>query len=68
MYHDLYIDKKKLFNAPESASTVMEALEQRLNKYKEAEAQAKEEGNTSKASRQGRIVKVRPADWKGLLK
>ena len=36
----------------------MEALEQRLAKYKEAEDQAKQEGATSKMKRMGRIVKV----------
>jgi len=37
---------------------VLEALQQRLAKYKEAEAQAKEENNTGKVKRQARIVKV----------
>lgn len=36
----------------------MEALQQRLNKYKESADQAKTEGNGSKARRMGRIVKV----------
>ncbi|XP_018575718.1 coiled-coil and C2 domain-containing protein 1-like isoform X1 [Anoplophora glabripennis] len=40
-----------------TASTVLEALEQRLAVYKEHEAQAKEQGNSSKARRYGRIVK-----------
>lgn len=40
-----------------TASTVLEALEQRLAIYKEHEAQAKEQGNSSKARRHGRIVK-----------
>ncbi|KAJ8947481.1 hypothetical protein NQ318_009784 [Aromia moschata] len=40
-----------------TASTVLEALEQRLAVYKEHEAQAKEQGNSSKARRHGRIVK-----------
>ncbi|KAJ8920967.1 hypothetical protein NQ315_015761 [Exocentrus adspersus] len=48
-------------NLPEetliTASTVLEALEQRLAVYKEHEAQAKEQGNASKARRHGRIVK-----------
>uniref|UniRef100_A0AAG5DMJ8 Coiled-coil and C2 domain-containing protein 1-like n=1 Tax=Anopheles atroparvus TaxID=41427 RepID=A0AAG5DMJ8_ANOAO len=38
-------------------STVLEALEQRLEKYRSAEQAAKEEGNSSKARRMGRIVK-----------
>ena len=36
----------------------MEALQQRLEKYKNAEQQAKEEGETSKSRRMGRIAKV----------
>lgn len=48
-------------NLPEptliTASTILEALEQRLGVYKEHEAKAKEEGNSSKARRFGRIVK-----------
>lgn len=40
-----------------TASTVLEALEQRLAVYKDHEAKAKEEGNSSKARRHGRIVK-----------
>ncbi|XP_035786204.1 coiled-coil and C2 domain-containing protein 1-like isoform X2 [Anopheles albimanus] len=39
------------------ASTVLEALEQRLDKYKSVEQAAKDEGNGSKARRMGRIVK-----------
>ncbi|KAG8228408.1 hypothetical protein J437_LFUL003881, partial [Ladona fulva] len=38
-------------------SSVLEALEQRLQRYQEAEKSAKEEGNSSKARRMGRIVK-----------
>ncbi|XP_058118831.1 coiled-coil and C2 domain-containing protein 1-like isoform X2 [Anopheles coustani] len=38
-------------------TTVLEALEQRLEKYKSVEQAAKEEGNSSKARRIGRIVK-----------
>lgn len=40
-----------------TASTVMEALQQRLDKYKSVEQAAKDEGNTSKARRFGRIIK-----------
>ncbi|XP_035898568.1 coiled-coil and C2 domain-containing protein 1-like isoform X1 [Anopheles stephensi] len=39
------------------ATTVLEALEQRLEKYKAVEQAAKDEGNGSKARRMGRIVK-----------
>ena len=51
-------DKQKLFKAPEKAGSVMEALQQRLAKYREAEEQAKQEGASSKIKRMGRIVKV----------
>ena len=39
-------------------TTVLEALEQRLIKYEDASNKAKEEGNSSKVRRMGRIVKV----------
>jgi len=51
-------DKHKLFKAPEKASSVMDALQQRMAKYKDAEQQAREEGSSSKMKRMGRIVKV----------
>lgn len=48
-------------NAPEvvliTANSVSEALEQRLTIYKQQEEAAKEQGNSSKARRMGRIVK-----------
>ncbi|KFB47346.1 AGAP010539-PA-like protein [Anopheles sinensis] len=40
-----------------TGTTVLEALEQRLEKYKSVEQAAKDEGNSSKARRMGRIVK-----------
>lgn len=40
-----------------TASTILEALQQRLDKYKSVEQAAKDEDNTSKARRFGRIVK-----------
>ncbi|XP_075991909.1 lethal (2) giant discs 1 isoform X2 [Anticarsia gemmatalis] len=40
-----------------TASTVDEALKQRLAAFQQQEAKAKEEGNSSKARRMGRIVK-----------
>ena len=46
-------DKAKLFKAPESAGSTMEALTQRLAKYRESADQAKQEGNGSKARRIG---------------
>ncbi|XP_071449417.1 coiled-coil and C2 domain-containing protein 1-like [Hetaerina americana] len=42
---------------PPAPTSVLEALEQRLQRFKEAEQSAKEEGNNSKARRLGRIVK-----------
>lgn len=44
---------------PGPPSSILEALQQRLEKYNSAATQAKEEGNGSKARRMGRIVKVR---------
>ena len=44
---------------PAPPSSILEALQQRLEKYESAATQAKEEGNGSKARRMGRIVKVR---------
>lgn len=43
---------------PSAPSSILEALQQRLEKYEGAAAQAKEEGNGSKARRMGRITKV----------
>ncbi|XP_058461847.1 coiled-coil and C2 domain-containing protein 1-like isoform X1 [Malaya genurostris] len=39
------------------ASSILEALQQRLDKYKSVEKSSKDEGNASKARRMGRIVK-----------
>jgi len=50
-------EAKKLFNAPPPPTTVMEALEQRLEKFKATQEQAKAEENASKVRRLGRIVK-----------
>ncbi len=50
-------EAKKLFNAPPPPNTVMEALEQRLSKFKSTLEQAKEEENAGKVRRLGRIVK-----------
>ena len=46
-----------IFGAPPPPKTVEEALQQRLIKYRGDEQKAKEEGNTSKARRLGRISK-----------
>ncbi|XP_016978553.2 coiled-coil and C2 domain-containing protein 1-like isoform X2 [Drosophila rhopaloa] len=43
--------------APAAATNLMEALQQRLEKYQSVEAAAKAENNTGKARRFGRIVK-----------
>ncbi|XP_077991493.1 coiled-coil and C2 domain-containing protein 1-like [Glandiceps talaboti] len=45
------------FGVPSAPKTAMEALQQRLEKYKSSEQSAKQEGNSSKARRMGRIVK-----------
>ena len=45
------------FGAPPPPATVEEALAQRLAKYRQDEAKAKAEGNSSKARRLGRICK-----------
>ena len=50
-------DVARLFNAPASAGSVLEALSQRMDKYQATESAAKAEGNASKARRLGRIVK-----------
>ncbi|ESO95891.1 hypothetical protein LOTGIDRAFT_175058 [Lottia gigantea] len=50
-------EEKAIFGAPDEPKTVMEALEQRLEKYKFTEAQAKKDGESGKARRMGRIVK-----------
>ena len=51
-------DKKRLYNAPAKPATVMDALMQRLEKYKATAEQAKEDGESSKARRMTRMVKV----------
>ena len=54
----IFLEAKKAFKAPDPPKTVLEALEQRLEKYKSAESEAKAAGEGSKARRHGRIVKV----------
>ncbi|XP_059170494.1 coiled-coil and C2 domain-containing protein 1-like [Physella acuta] len=49
--------EKAIFNAPDAPKTVMEALTQRLEKYKSSETAAKNDGDSSKSRRMGRIVK-----------
>ena len=46
-----------IYSAPPVPATVMEALEQRLSKYRSVEQAAREEGNNSKVRRISRIVK-----------
>ncbi|XP_037094752.1 coiled-coil and C2 domain-containing protein 1-like isoform X2 [Pollicipes pollicipes] len=46
-----------LYGAPPPPATALEALEQRLQRYKQEEDEAKEAGNGSKARRFGRICK-----------
>lgn len=55
----LCVDKKRLYAAPPKPATIMEALEQRLEKYKATAEQAKLEGESSKLRRMTRMVKVR---------
>ncbi|RUS89573.1 hypothetical protein EGW08_002691 [Elysia chlorotica] len=50
-------EEKSMFNAPDAPQSVMEALTQRLDKYKSSESSAKAAGESSKARRMGRIVK-----------
>ena len=49
--------EEDIYSAPPAPVTIMEALEQRLDKYRSAEKAAQDEGNSSKARRLGRIVK-----------
>ena len=58
MHVSFFSDEKALFKAPEAPTTVMEALQQRYEKYKSSEDAAKAAGEGSKARRHGRIVKV----------
>lgn len=46
-----------IYSAPPAPTTVMEALEQRLNKYRSAEQAARDDGDDRKVRRMGRIVK-----------
>ncbi|XP_043233543.1 coiled-coil and C2 domain-containing protein 1-like isoform X2 [Amphibalanus amphitrite] len=46
-----------LYNAPPPPATVLDALQQRLERYKQEETEAKESGSGSKARRYGRICK-----------
>lgn len=47
-----------LFRAPPPPTSVLEALQQRLAKYQTTFQEATSSGNSSKARRMGRIVKV----------
>lgn len=49
-------EASKIFNAPTSAGTILEALEQRLAKFTETKKKAEDEQNANKARRLGRIV------------
>lgn len=50
-------EAKELFKAPPPPSSVIEALQQRLDKYNSTLKQAQQEENASKVRRLGRIVK-----------
>lgn len=54
---DIPPPKPEVYGAPPPAKTADEALKQRLEKYRQDEAKAKAEGNTSRARRLGRICK-----------
>ena len=69
-------EKKRLYNVPETAGggggngsggggSLLEMLQQRLQKYKDAAAEAVKEGNGGKARRMKRIVKVGVGWWDG---
>lgn len=51
------LNEADLFGAPPPPKTIMDALEQRLNKYKSEVEKATSTSNSSKARRMGRIVK-----------
>ncbi|CAN8026019.1 unnamed protein product, partial [Ixodes persulcatus] len=53
----LAYDDPSLFNAPPPPTSVLEALQQRLEKYQSTIAEAKEKGDDRKVRRLGRIVK-----------
>lgn len=50
-------EASQIFNAPKSASSVLEALEQRLAKFKSTQQEAVDQENASKARRLSRLVK-----------
>lgn len=50
-------EASKIFNAPPAPKTVLEALEQRIAKFKQTQEQAKTEENQAKVRRLGRIIK-----------
>ena len=52
-------DKKRLYSAPPKPVTVMDALEQRLEKYKATADAAKAAADSSKQRRMARVAKVR---------
>jgi len=51
------VSDPEMYGAPDAPTTIAEALDQRLQKYKSEELKAKQAGNGSKARRMGRICK-----------
>jgi len=51
------VSDPEMYGAPDAPTTIAEALDQRLKKYKSEELKAKQSGNASKARRMGRICK-----------
>ena len=51
-------DKKRLYAAPPKPVTVMDALEQRLEKYKATADAARAAADSSKQRRMARVAKV----------
>lgn len=50
-------EASKIFNAPPPPLTIVEALQQRIEKFKSTLQQAQEENNSSRARRLNRIIK-----------
>ena len=57
-HYDTISVSNKLYKTPTEATTTLEALEQRLQKYRSTCDEAKQQENASKARRMQRITKV----------
>ena len=58
-------EAKETFNAPDAPKSVMEALQQRLDKYKSTYEEAKAAGESSKARRMQRDRQAVPGGHQG---